>query len=180
MSTVTSSAHVGSSPRSLPSARSPTEFESSPRHVAWAERFAAAFPLFFVGVACLVVSYEMYVAGTVSVFDGNSSVHLQPWLLFLALGITGVSAGIVTLFVEEEPAGPSGLEAAVATSPTQPVWDESSIEGKSTGLARRRTWEARWNSLDAEPSEGSATDAVLDQLDEIERSLRKKPPTPSG
>lgn len=92
---------------------------------SWGERFYAALPLFLVGVACVVVAILLDPNGIATSWGGNGSVRLRPWILFLALGITGISSGTVALFADdmlETPrpvtmgaASPSGVQEPTAT-----------------------------------------------------------------
>ena len=66
------------------------------------ERLAGALPLFLVGGACVLLSVYLYLMRTVTTFGGSSSTHLQPWILFVALGITGLAAGTFALLFDEE------------------------------------------------------------------------------
>ena len=86
--------HVGgwSSASASPAADSAT----GTRPESWEERFSAAVPLFLVGSACVVVAVELYFSGTVTAL-GGSSVLLRPWILFVALGITGLGAGTIVI-----------------------------------------------------------------------------------
>ncbi len=148
--------------------------EDSAGQDSWAERFYAALPLFIVGAACIVVALELYGAGTVTALGGNSSVHLRPWILFVALGITGICGGTVVLFVDDAFVEPRPVKETVAPPRPAPDWDESLLEPAPTVHRRRRTWELEAESLEDEHAEPSLPEGILDQIDEIAASLRKK------
>ena len=165
-----------------------TEFVTDPESPAetWGEKLYAALPLFVVGGACLAVAVDFYASGASAPFMGNSSVRLAPWALFLALAVTGLSAGIFALLAGDEE--PSRAETVVAlpepASPSLPPWDESTITPAKPSFVRPRTWEQHplepgdivgWTP--AEPRvERVSPDVVLVQIDEIAASLRKKAP----
>ena len=151
----------------------------------WGEKLYAALPLFIVGGACLAVAIDFYDSGASTPFMGNSAVRLAPWALFLALAVTGLSAGIFALLVEdEEPVPPEPVTVSAPPAPAPP-WDESTIAPAQPTLVRPRTWERHplepgemvgWTP--AEPTvERVPPDVVLVQIDEIAASLRKKPPS---
>ena len=160
----------------LPPVEAPTE--------TWGEKLYAALPLFIVGGACLAVAVDFYDSGAVTQFAGGSSVRVAPWALFFALAVTGISAGIFALFVEDEEPVPAEPVAVTAKPAPAPAWDESSITPATPAYVRPRTWEqhpfepedvAGWSP--AEPkTERISPDVVLVQIDEIVASLRKKPP----
>jgi len=159
-----------------PATRSPP---AEPEPETWEERAVGALPLFVVGVACLAVAVEFYTTGAVTSFGGNSSVLLRPWILFAALGVTGVAAGVVSLFLEDEAEPPRAVSAAApARRPAVPAWDESLIEPEPRVPLRRRTWETELDSLDGGGVPSASSDAVLHQIEEIEASLRKKRQSP--
>ncbi len=153
----------------------------------WAERVYGALPLFIVGGICLVVAIDLYYSGVTTQLNGNT-VRLSPWVLFLALAVTGIAAGVFSLFLEEAALAPA--EAEVAAKPTAtpaPVWDESTVVPTKPAYVRPRTWErypefpegVGWSP--AEPRvERVPPDVVLIQIDEIAASLRKKTPPPSS
>jgi hypothetical protein len=147
---------------------------------SWAERFYAALPLFIVGAACVVVALELYGAGTVTTLGGNGSVHLRPWILFVALGITGICGGTVALFVKDAFVELPEVREPVTPPRPAPAWDESLLEPEPRTFGRRRTWETGEDSFASGTAEPSPPDGVLDQIDEIAASLRKKvSPPPS-
>ncbi|MGP8158313.1 MAG: hypothetical protein ACLPWO_01685 [Thermoplasmata archaeon] len=154
--------------------------EGSDEQKSWAERLYAALPLFIVGAACIVVALELYGAGTVTALAGNDSVHLRPWILFVALGITGICGGTVALFVDDAFVEPHPATEVVAPPRPAPDWDESLLEPEPTAHRRRRTWELGADALEDERAKPSPSDGILDQIDEIAASLRKKvePPPP--
>lgn len=166
------------------SAPSPTDPGGDANPETWAEKLYAALPLFIVGGACLVVAIELYFAGIVTGLAGNGSVHLEPWTLFLALAVTGLSAGTFALLVEEVPPGPSEVPAApvvevVEPSPIPPEWDESTIAPETTTSQplSSRSWE-RYSESPGSPespeSQPISSEAFLSQLDEIAVSLQKR------
>jgi len=154
--------------------------EGSAEQESWAERLYATLPLFIVGAACIVVALELYGTGTVTALGGNSSVHLRPWILFVALGITAICGGTVALFVDDAFVEPHPATEVVALPRPAPDWDESLLEPEPTVHRRRRTWELEAESLEEKRSEPSPREGILDQIDEIAASLRKKvgPPPP--
>ena len=149
------------------------ESHDLPDPESWEERFSAAIPLFIIGSACLVVAVELYFSGTATSFAG-SSVRLRPWILFVALGVTGIGAGAVALFTKgSEWESPSRTDAESASSPTA-EWDESEIEPVS-----RSSLGPLYGDEGEDPIGGSEppplrADLVLSQLDEIEESLRRR------
>jgi hypothetical protein len=104
-----------------PSDDEPTEGDSL------TERFYAALPLFVVGGACVAAAVYLYVSGAATTVGGNGSVHLRPWVLFLALAITGIAAGTIVLLdqeattttgsAEDLPAAPRPAPAVLAKPP---------------------------------------------------------------
>ena len=161
-----------------PSSEVPTE--------TWEEKLYAALPLFILGGACLAVAVDFYQSGATTPFAGSSSVRLAPWGLFLALAVTGFSAGIFALLLEDEeptPAEPPVI-ARPPPSPSAPVWDESSVLPEKPAYVRPRTWEQHvlepedvvgWTPVEPR-TERVSPDVVLVQIDEIAASLRKKTP----
>lgn len=192
MSSSTSTAPAGlRSRRAGPEPAAPADgSEAALVSEPWEERILGALPLFVVGAACLAVAVEFYATGAVTALGGNNSVHLRPWVLFLALGITGVAAGIVALFLEEEPEPVPAVPAAPVPAPAppppaMPEWDESLVEPEPSLSPRRRTWEIEWDLDTASPSAASSaapstalSSDILEQIEEIEASLRKKPRRP--
>ena len=170
-----------------------SESESDPEspRETWAEKVYAALPLFIVGGACLAVAVDLYVSATTAPFLGSSSVRLAPWTLFLALAVTGLSAGVFALIMEDEelPLTAAPPVTAVPRPAPAPLWDESTLTpAKPSSYGRPRTWErhplapedfAGWSP--AEPRvERVPPDVVLVQIDEIAASLRKKTPPPQS
>ena len=151
----------------------------------WGDKVYAALPLFIVGGACLAVAIDFYVSAATTPFFGNSSVRLAPWMLFLALAVTGLSAGVFALIVEdEEPMPAPPVVPTVHPSPASPPWDESTVTPTQPTFARPRTWEqyslgpedfVGWSPAEAHV-ERVSPDVVLVQIDEIAASLRKKRP----
>ena len=153
----------------------------------WGEKVYAALPLFIVGGACLAVAVDFYVSSATTPLLGNSSVRLAPWMLFLALAVTGLSAGLFALIMEdEEPTPAPEVTPAARPTPAPPEWDESTVTPSEPTYPRPRTWEqyslgpedfVGWSP--AEPRvERVSPDVVLVQIDEIAASLRKKNPPP--
>ena len=151
----------------------------------WGEKVYAALPLFIVGGACLAVAVDFYVSSATTPLIGNSSVRLAPWMLFLALAVTGLSAGLFALIMEdEEPTSTREVSPAVRPTPAPPAWDESTVTPSQPTYPKPRTWEqyalgpedfVGWSP--AEPQvERVSPDVVLVQIDEIAASLRKKSP----
>jgi len=88
----------------LPSAPTPRPAAGGERTTekeTWRERFLAALPLFIVGAVCVLISVYFYLLGDMGIFAGNGAVHLRPWILFVALGITALSAGTVAILAED-------------------------------------------------------------------------------
>jgi hypothetical protein len=83
----------------------------------WRERVLAALPLFVVGGACTGLAVSLYFAGTTAHFGASGTVLLRPWVLFVALGITGLSAGVVALFAEDPLEAPRERVTAPARPP---------------------------------------------------------------
>lgn len=162
----------------------PAGTPESPRET-WGEKLYAALPLFIVGGACLAIAVDFYYSRAAMPPVDHSSVRLATWALFLALAVTGLSAGVFALLVEDE--APVLMEAPVI-EPPPPVsvapWDESTITPAKPSYVRPRTWEqhplgpediAGWTP--AEPRvERISPDVVLVQIDEIAASLRRKTP----
>ncbi|HYB79196.1 MAG TPA: hypothetical protein VEG66_05495 [Thermoplasmata archaeon] len=168
-----------------------TESEAHPKvpPETWGEKVYAALPLFVVGGACLAVALDFYFSAASTPFLGSSSVRLAPWALFLALAVTGLSAGVFALLIEDEEPVPAPVRARPVApvpqpSPAPPLWDESTLAPAKPSHFRPRTWErhapapedfAGWSP--AEPRvERVPPDVVLVQIDEIVASLRKKSP----
>ena len=128
VSVVTSPKPVLSPEGSLSSDR-PSDSET------WRERFLAALPLLVVGSACVATAVYLFFSGAATTVGGNGSVHLRPWVLFIALGITGLSAGIIALFGEETTsvAGPDERGAARGSTTGSPA------PKSSRAFARPRT-----------------------------------------
>lgn len=161
-----------STPPSDPSPGASGEQES------WAERFYAALPLFIVGGVCVGMALDLHSAGPGTSFGGDGSVALRPWILFLALGITGVCAGVVALFAKDPFADTLEAKDGVPLHRPAPDWDESLLEPEPATVRRRRTWEISGYSLEDSASGPTSSDGALDQIDEIEEALRKKPEPP--
>jgi hypothetical protein len=130
--------------------------------------------LFIVGAACIVVALELYGAGTVTSLGGSGSVHLRPWILFVALGGTGICGGTAALFLSDALAEPPEVVEPVAPPHPAPAWDESLLELEPRVYGRRRTWETDDEPFVSGTSKPSPPDGVLDQIDEIAASLRRK------
>ena len=165
------------------SALEPTASAVSSTGETWAERTYAALPLFFVGGVCIVAAVLTYLSGAVTAFGGSTSVHLQPWILFIALGITGISGGTVALLAEEPEFPPVEAPSVVVPASTvksekSEVWDESLIEPEEKPV--RPIWRGpeEEDLLRGEVAQPAPPDIVLRQLDELEASLRKKPVSP--
>jgi hypothetical protein len=182
---------------SSPTARAPTPLSLSATLTtrpgitveteSWREKLFAALPLFLVGGVCIAVAVLLYLQGTVTTFGGASSVRLQPWILFVALGITGISAGMVAMLSEDLPPvasevgkeipSPVGSKARTVSPPvggtvsaprpavTPPIWAED--------------WGPDSEAFKAAAAPSSPPDVILRQLDELEVSLRKKPAPPT-
>ena len=153
----------------------------------WAQKLFAALPLFIVGIGCLAVAVDLYYSDVTTQLNG-STVRLYPWVLFLALAVTGIAAGIFSLLVEEGPSTPA--EVGVAEVPPEtaaPAWDESTLEPTEPTYVHPRTWE-RYPELPTEvgwtPAEPRVErlppDVVLVQIDEIEASLKRKSRPPGS
>jgi len=142
----------------------------------WREKLLGSLPLFVVGALCLAIAIDLYSTGATTPSGTNGSVHLYPWALFFALAVTGIAAGIFVWFLEEEPAAPAEVvETAIEPKEEAPEWDESALEPEKPFYLPPRTWE-RYPLSPAEMGfESVPPDAVLNQIDEIEESLRKKP-----
>lgn len=170
-----------------PSSTNPSEAATAAAHPTetWGEKLYAALPLFIVGGACLAVAVDFYESGATTPFAGNTSVRLAPWTLFFALAVTGLSAGIFALLMEDEEPAVTELVVARAKAPSAvPPWDESTITPAGPTYVRPRAWEQHtlepedvvgWTPV--EPgAERVSPDVVLVQIDEIAASLRKKTP----
>jgi len=157
---------------SPPSASSPG---SSSGQESWAERVYAALPLFLVGGVCVGLALQLHATGAGASLGGSGSVALRPWVLFVALGITGLCAGAVALFAQDLFAESHEVEEEVTSPRSPPDWDESLLEPEPRTIRRRRTWEMNPYSLEGVVAEASPSEGALDQLDEIEAALRKKP-----
>ena len=158
------------------------------RTESWSQKLYAALPLFIVGAGCLAVAIDLYYSGVTTRLNG-STVRLYPWVLFLALAVTGIAAGIFALLLEEEEPTAAGETSASAAPPesTAPLWDESMLEPTEPTYVHPRTWE-RYPELPTEvgwtPAEPRVErlppDVVLVQIDEIEASLKKKSRPPGS
>jgi len=169
-------------------AAAPTEDTASPDQPeaeTWSERVFAAIPLFAVGGACLAITIDLYFTANVTLFGQRASTHLQPWVLFLALAVIGLGAGVFTVFFEEESApGPGSPPETVAPPvPESPrvaaEWDESNLAPEPPLLLPRRLWELDPFTSEERRAPTPSDDTVMHQLDEIEESLRKKARPPS-
>jgi hypothetical protein len=178
MVNASSSAHLRAPGRSFPVVPPPSRQTASSEEETWREKFTGALPLLLVGAACTAVAAELYSTGNVTLVGENASVRLRPWVLFVALGITGISAGVFALLFE----GPEGLsvppEVSRAWSRSTPDWDESSLEPEPRRYARRRTWETSAEMDGNGPGDSVWSDVALHQIDEIERALRKSGRSP--
>lgn len=174
MNSSTSSSAVSSLETPFSAAASRPTSESSAESGRWKENVYAALPLFIVGGACCVVAAEFYLTGAVTRFGDSGSVGLRPWVLFLALGITGLAAGIVTLFTEPEPSATGEPEPVVAPVPTAPEWDESGIELGRGYVPQRPMWASYPGCGDGGASPAGSDDPVLQEFDEIASALQKK------
>jgi hypothetical protein len=143
-------ASAPSSPRwDLPNLAHPVEEES------WRERFFAALPLFTVGTLCVVVAVYLYTMGAVTAVGGAGSARLRPWILFIALGITGISAGIVALLAEGAFAAPvetTHVPAAPSVRPSAQTRGRSLL-GRSHGRHPGPTPEKRPSLMGGRTSE---------------------------
>lgn len=188
---MTATAHPTSVRRSMGVA--PPSPEPSSETETWSERVYATLPLFLVGGACLAIAVQSYLSGTVMGL-GSGNARLQPWVLFLALGLTGVSAGTFALFLEEPPTpspetpktvapkvvAPRAAAPKVAVAPASraPEWDESTIVPEARAPTPRRSWEAYTLPANEPVAPPATSDYFLDQLDEIAASLRRKVNSP--
>ncbi len=214
--------------------RAPAVAASPPEMESWQESFLAALPLFIVGGVCVAFAVYLYLAGASTTFGGNGSVHLRPWILFIALGITGIAAGTVALWVEDAPTAPreepkapvpsktppppkakaphplfaprkgypgptvqelatlsdhlqptQSSPAARSTTPSPPpppsrpavsaaLWDEDLIGPDAAAPEHEEVWDTDSTSAAGSVADRMRPDAALQQLDEIEASLRKK------
>ncbi|HKN06183.1 MAG TPA: hypothetical protein VJ021_01070 [Thermoplasmata archaeon] len=204
---------------------------------SWREKVYAALPLFLVGGLCTGLAVYLYLAGTTTHFGASGAVLLRPWILFVALGITGLSAGVVALFAEDALEAPPEKVTAPAVPPTtirfkektpgffgrsregypgptpeerpgvpvsaaraapgssvtvgpgplptpgRPVVDARTWDESSTGPTEHRrypkeVWDESPEEFEAAASKPAPPAVVLSQLDDIEKSLRKKPTTP--
>lgn len=214
------------SPHSIARSESSLDPDRSSGGETWSERFLAALPLFVVGVVCVAAAVYLFISGAATTVGGNGSVHLRPWILFLALGISGLSAGTIALFAEEttsspaadagtrtpgpspsSPAStslrtfappherhptsafeglpsPAGVPAARTGSvPSRPsvtsrIWDESDIAVATPSSIPKDLWDESPEEFEAAASRPAPPEVVLNQLDELEASLRKKPGKP--
>ncbi len=212
---------------------------TKPEPESWRERVFAALPLFLVGGLCVGLTVYLYFAGTTTHFGASGSVLLRPWVLFVALGITGLSAGVVALFAEDALEAPLERGTAPGSPPTsirpkektpgffgrsresypgpapeerpgvpvsaaraapgsaatpgpaplptpgRPVvnardWDESSTGPTEHRRYPKEVWDESPEEFEAAASKPAPPAVVLSQLDDIEKSLRKKPTTPSA
>jgi len=101
---------------------------------SWRERASAALPLFLVGILCAGLAVYLYFAGTTTHFGASGAVLLRPWILFMALGITGLSAGVVALFAEDALEVPG----EVASAPAKPLTPIRSKEKTPVFFGRSR------------------------------------------
>lgn len=230
---IESPSRAAPSPVGLPSL-APAAAASPPEMESWQESFFAALPLFIVGGVCVAFAVYLYLAGASTTFGANGSVHLRPWILFVALGITGIAAGTIALWVEDAPTAPrEGLKAPVPSKTTAPakaraphplfaprkgypgptvqepailpdrvnptqssaaaraatpspppspprpavsaaLWDEDLIGPDEATPEHEEVWDTDSTPSSGPVAERMRPDAVLQQLDEIEASLRKK------
>jgi len=85
----------------------------------WSDRVYAALPLFVVGGLCFSIAASIHSTGTATGSVGNGSVHLQLWILFVALGITGIGGGTVAMLAEDTIDETARAERAPSAEPTQ-------------------------------------------------------------
>lgn len=145
---------------------------------AWHERVEAALPLFILGAVCIFVAVVLYFEGAYTSLAG--AAHLEPWILFVALGITALGGATVVLLAEDpyDEAPVVAVEAPVLPA-SAPVWDESLLEPEAKPVR------PVYHQLDdAELMEGPVADAsppdiFLRQLDDLEVSLRRKGSDPA-
>lgn len=90
--------------------------DSSAESESWRERLDAALPLLLLGVLCIGVAVFLYEAGSVSNIGVNGAVHLRPWVLLVALGVTAISGGIVALLADSALSAPKSARAGTAPS----------------------------------------------------------------
>lgn len=159
-----------------PSPRSHPEPETSIAKESWGERLYAALPLFIVGAVCVVIAFELWAPGAVAGWGGSDTVRFRPWILFLALAITGISGGTAAVFTEDSLAAETRDLVSPPLPP--PVWDESAIEPIGRTSASESNWDSGWELLEDEVGKPRPFVLVLNQLDEIKESLRKKPGSP--
>lgn len=119
MTSVSSS--LTTSPKSARQSESPLDAPFPSENETFRERFLAALPLFVVGGACVAAAVYLFLAATA--VGGSGTVHLRPWVLFVALGLTGLSAGTICLFAEEATSAPAplGMPVAPVSSPRTPT-----------------------------------------------------------
>ncbi len=157
----------------------------APATETWTERIFGALPLFVVGGICIGIAVDLYYMSATAEIAGVRSARISPWVLFVALGVTGLAAGIFAVFSEEEPeVAPTPRTTPATSAPLTPAWDESNLVPDKSGYVRPRTWEQYpiepgdvigWSPV--EPgTEHVSPDVVLVQIDEIAASLRRKTP----
>jgi hypothetical protein len=163
---------------SHPSAAAGAAVLDRPTTETWGERVYASLPLFIVGAAFLAVTLDLYFSGASPGVGRNGGIDLEPWALFLALAITGLAAGTFALLIEDDESSTVATPPPTSVPESPPVevaeWDESTLEPEEAVPVRPRIWE---RYPDVSPTAASATDGrdpVLDQIDEIQDSLRRK------
>jgi hypothetical protein len=109
---------VMASPTGRPAASDPAP--TGGERESWKERLLAALPLFVVGVVCVASAVFLYLSGAATTIGGSGTVHLRPWVLFVALGITGISAGTIALFAEEPSLYARPEAAGIGAPPSTP------------------------------------------------------------
>jgi len=164
-----------------PSTPESTGPPAGPPRETLVEKLYAAFPLFVVGGICLVIALDFYFTGAVESLGKNGVVHLQPWGLFFALAVTGLSAGTFTMVVGEDEE-PAVIAPAAAPAPARelPEWDESSLASEAPLFPSRRSWEVESEYRGGVTAGGASDQLILNQIDDIAASLRKKPRPPSS
>jgi len=164
-------------PRPTPSAPANATASELTARETWGDKVYAALPLFIVGLGFLAVTFDLYFSGDAASVGRGGGIRLQPWALFLALSVTGLAAGTFALLIEDEDAtvaAPALAPVTEAPSAPVPEWDESTLEPEEPTFVRPRTWEQYPDIPEGSTSASEPRDAVLDQIDEIRASLRRK------
>jgi len=180
--------------RPVPARRSEVRRPANPKQTRRTRlNFEGAFPLLLVGSALLC-----YAAILANQEIASKGTHLPLWGLFGAVGSVIAGAGIYSTFFVPSEVPPLDLSKQWVTVPkaewealhappaqrsgTPPVVARPAVRPSSSRTATPRpAWEEDWDpdsdAFRAAASPPAPADFVLRQIEDLEKSLRKKPST---